>query len=1364
MKYAIRAWLFLLVIPVLLPGQQAKVDRITIEDGLSQGMIFKILQDQQGFLWIATKDGLNRFDGYDFVYYSHDPSDTTSLSGHIVNTIFEDSRGWLWVGTDNNGLNLFDRKTGKFYRLISQRDQQNTLQSNNILTITEDLQGNLIVGSSIGIDRITIPREVSKKHPDYPKIINNFIIQPIPISFHGKPYETKVNSFLPRADGSLLIATENGIFIKPPASDVAIPWLDGSFTCESNQRFCGVHNIIEDNKGNILFGQNSYIKKIEEGILKKFPLPSSLKSYAIRLAKGVDGKIYGASSGLFRLRENTSPENAIDIIFQQEGLSNIPSIFVDQNGVLWLGTNGYGIIKYNPSAAAFNHLSAKQSLRQIYVDQSNRIWVWIDLKLLILDPQTNQLKEPEGFPDIVVECRWMLQDKKGNYWFHYPIEEEGVRLIYYNPETGISKQYPYHRKAYPLSNLVEDSKGNIWLGCESAEIFKFNPASEQFTYYNFSKIIGPDQAGAIATVLYADSSDVMWIGTQFGLLRLNEKESPGNQFQLFQHETDNPLSLSENYILSILENPQNDGQMWIGTMGGGLNLFQEEQGTFTSITTQDGLPNNIIYGILPDEKGNLWLSTNRGLSKFNPQRKTFDNFTSFDGLQSNEFNTGSYTKAPDGRLIFGGVNGFNIFHPSDLETPENPPKIVFTELMINSAPVDFQKSPILKTPIEMTRELCLKYDQNLLHFKFAALDLTVSNRNQYRYQMVGVDPNWVEARYNREVTYANLAPGNYTFKVWGANRSLHWSETPAEIHIKILPPWWRTPVAYISYAILLLSLSLGIYRFQLNRIRLKNQLDLEHQEAERLAELNHMKSNFFSNITHEFRTPLTLILEPARHLLEQLKSNDHRKYASLIRSNARRMLHLVNQLLDLSKIESGQMPLHWHQGNVIQTARDVFQNFVPLADKQSIKLFWEAPDQDRKFAFDKGKLEQIISNLLSNALKFTPKGGHILFKIDFSPTNQQAAASILHLMVKDSGIGIAADQQEKVFERFYQIEQDPANKSIKETTGTGIGLSLVKELVNLMQGSIRLQSQPDIGTTFYIDLPLRESGKISNSEAPLVLSMTDQEELTTSSSKSENPLLNSLDTPIVLIVEDNPDLRDFIQSMLKDKFKILTAADGAEGLRQATNMIPDLIISDVMMPIMDGYTLCDHLKNQEQTAHIPIILLTAKSSFEHKLKGLKTGADAYLTKPFNTEELTTRIENLIAIRKKLQEKFSSQKGNPQKDISFPNVLDNEFLRKLTEAIDQHIDDESLSIEILASKVQMSRSQLHRKLKALINQSATEFLRNYRLDKAMELLQHQRGNVTEVAMMVGFSSQPYFSTRFKERFGFSPKEASISPTS
>ncbi|GJM33615.1 MAG: hybrid sensor histidine kinase/response regulator [Saprospiraceae bacterium] len=1344
------------MLPCLIIAQHVKVDKITIEDGLSQGMIFKILQDSDGFLWFATKDGLNRYDGYSFDYYNHQPADTFSLSGHIVNTIFEDSRGWLWVGTNNNGLNLFDRQTGKFHHLMHQPGRNNTLQSNNIHAIEEDKQGNIWVGTSIGLDKITIPGVVQKGAAIQPTQVNALKITRTPILLAGNLMETRVLCILNQNDGDQLLGTQSGIFLKKSQEKEAHQWLDGAFVCKEEPD-CPVNSIVQTADGTLIFGQSNSIYKVKQGVSQAYPLPESLSSISIRLAIGKEGTIYGASSGLFQFDAKAEVSKAISPIFQETGIHNLPSFCIDATGVLWLGTNGYGLIKYNPAASVFNHFAENKSIRQLYVDQENRTWVWTNGKFHLLDPDTKQLSPLREFPKIVADCRWMLQDKKGDFWLHYPITEEGVRLVHYDPETKQLQEYYYQRKPYPLANLAEDKQGNIWMATAGPEIIKFDPIKKVFSYFSYAHHVPAYKSEIISSVLSFDASGTLWIGTPFGILRFDEDKAAQEPFQIFHHQSGVPHSLSENYILSILPDPLDDNLLWIGTKGGGLNRMEKDKARFTNITTRDGLPNDVIYSILSDKSGQLWLSSNRGLSCYNYRRGTFDNYTSFDGLQNNEFNTRSSAIGQDEQLLFGGVNGFNIFQPTELQTPGSPPNVVITDLKVNNEKMDFRDSSILHKPIEYTHQLDLSYQQNLLHFKFSVLDFAVSSRNRYRYQMEGVDKQWVEADYTREVTYANLAPGHYTFKVSGTNRSMVWSDPPTEIHIRIRPPWWQTTPAYLGFALIFLSIAWGIYRFQLYRIRLKNQLAFEQKEAERLADLNQMKTNFFSNITHEFRTPLTLIIEPARHLIQELKEGVSREKASLIQTNARRLLRLVNQLLDLSKIESRQMPLYLQSGNVVDTVWEVFQSFIPLADKKGINLHWQGSRQQTELSFDKNKIEQIISNLLSNALKFTPNGGNIELELDVSFSEKENP--MLHLKIKDNGIGIEADHLDQVFDRFYQVENHHLNDTNKQS-GTGIGLALVKELVNLMHGTIQVESQQGVGTVFTIDLPIQLTRSVMGEGSEEVINYTGQSNPAVARNQQESNK-NAAELPLVLIVEDNIDLRDFMQSVLQSKFKIITAQNGAEGLRKAVKFIPDLIISDIMMPIMDGYSLCKQLKVNIQTAHIPIILLTARSSFESRMKGLKIGADAYLTKPFNTDELKVHIENLVSTRKKLQERYSTQIGKAKKDTAFFTPPDNQFIKELCQAIDRKIDDETLSTEQLATMVQMSRSQLHRKLKALTNQSATEFLRNYRLDKAIELLQQQKGNVSEVAFMIGFGSQPYFSTRFKERFGFSPKEAGMS---
>jgi signal transduction histidine kinase/DNA-binding response OmpR family regulator len=773
--------------------------------------------------------------------------------------------------------------------------------------------------------------------------------------------------------------------------------------------------------------------------------------------------------------------------------------------------------------------------------------------------------------------------------------------------------------------------------------------------------------------------------------------------------------------------------------------------------------------MLPDASGHLWCSTNRGIFRLTMHDEAVADvkvFTQADGLQNNEFNTQAFFKTSDGMMLFGGVDGFNRFSPELLELNKHKPPVHIVGLEINHQPARFSPfDGILPNAPEYLREITLGPDQNNLSFEFAALDFTDPAKNHYQYQLLPLEKDWVKADDKHFAHYTHLAPGTYIFRVKASNNDGAWNDNVVEMKVIVLPPWWKTPLAIFLYFVLALFIGWLVYREHIRSIRLKAQVAFEQRERERIRALEQMKTNFFSNVAHEFRTPLTLIIEPLRQILKKPDEPDWLPKIGMAARNSQKLLHLVNELLDLAKLESGAMKPEYRTGMLGDILRPVVESFTAIAESRDIDLQLIL-QTDVKGHFDSDKLEKICFNLLSNALKFTPAGGQVRVIAEAVVSEMDSRNNTLRLTVQDNGKGISAAELPHVFERFYQAQE------ISETgqTGTGIGLALCRELAELMEGRISVESEPGKGASFRVELPLRqhpqdpETSHVKNTgpsaPAPALL------EIRNEAAFQPHPA----GRPLLLLAEDNEELRAFLYQTLSETCEVIEAPDGKKAIELARQRVPDIVVSDIFMPHVDGIELLDLLKKDVVTSHIPVLLLTSKTALENRLEGLQHGADAYLGKPFQTEELLAWINNLLQTRRRLQERFARppstdhRPGHPEMaEAEEPSAaaalsaLDRRFLEKLHQIAEQEIENEHFSVEELARQMTMSRSQLHRKMAAITGLSAGEFLRNFRLDRAMELLRDKAGNVSEISWRVGFSNSKYFSTSFKERFGVSPSE-------
>ncbi len=1346
---------------VNLSAQAPVLERLGAAEGLSQGMIFDLIQDRQGFLWFATKDGLNRYDGYSFQVFQNSPFDPFSISDNEIQALLEDQLGRIWAGTSNNGLNVLDPQTGKFYHLTN-------LSSQNINSLAQSSDGAIWAGTALGVNRIQIPDELPANKPNL-----EGLVQIDTFGWDSAPFmnaHAALNNIVDlegSRDGKLWVSTFLQIgFFEPASGRYQKVWtIPASGSSDNISSF-----FQEGPDGSMWVGQPGQLLRIRGEAVEVFPFPERSVFPHTDMAFNAAGDMFvGTRKQIFKLAatQSASPTDAkfqLFYRFSEAGIMGSTRLLMDHSGLLWIGTNGYGLRKYNPGNPHFRHYLPEKSPRRLFADAQGRLWVWQagGLFLRLLEAE-NQLGEPLLPSDQYIQHDavqtsdgkiWLLcENKRGKQW-------QG-QLIQLNPQSLKEEaRFSVPISISMFSRLYAGADGHLWLLGGMSMLAKFDPVKAHFDTFDFSPTTGYSEA---ALSLSTDTNGHLWIGTPHGLVH-GIPNAAGLKFIAHKNNPNDRQTINCNAVLASLNDPlQPDNFLWLGTKGGGLNRFDKHTGTFKHFTSAEGLPNNVVYAILPDAAGKLWLSTNCGLSKFDPKTGVFQNFFSVDGLQDNEFNTLSFAQATDGRLYFGGVNGITAFYPAELNASFSSPAVFINQLKINGLPAKVGDG-VLEKNIKYTNSITLSHRQNQLTFEFVAMDFSSPRMNQFRYRLLGVAENWMEsAPGENSATFTHLAPGDYVFEViTGGCRGI-WDGNPARLNIRILPSWWRTGWAYALYFLFFAGGIWALYNFQVNKIRLKNKLAFEHNEALRLAELDRLKTNFFSSITHEFRTPLTLLLEPARQLLRESNADAARYRLELIEKNARRLLQFVNQLLDLSKLEAGQMPLDLRPGNPANTIRAVIEQFQPLAQQCSIHLDLEVPDDNTPVILDEMKFEQVVSNLLSNALKFTDKGGVVRVKLvesvahlrDLQHLVEVPAKKYFKLEVSDTGIGISAEDLPNVFNRFFQSEHT--------RSGTGIGLSLSKELVERMGGTISVQSRVGVGTTFVVQLPCEiaqiQAGKPDRQSSPSIGEAEESlNQMLVPHVLAPAPETEYPSTPLLLLIEDDADLRKFLRASLPSAYRIAEAVDGAEGLQMANELTPDLVISDLMMPKKDGFEVAEALKGNPSTSHIPIILLTAKSALETKIEGLQRGVDAYLSKPFRADELVTHIENLLASRRRLQEHFSHAAQNipvaKRVVIALP-AAENKFLQNLIQLVDANLDNEAMDADAFARAVFISRSQLHRKISALTGLSLTEFVRNHRLDRARDMLAQGEGNIAEIAWRAGFPNAKYFSTCFKERFGVTP---------
>jgi signal transduction histidine kinase/ligand-binding sensor domain-containing protein/DNA-binding response OmpR family regulator len=1387
---------------------------LTAENGLSANTVFSIIQDTRGFLWAGTYDGLNKYDGYNFKVYKNNPDNVSSLSDNRVRVLCEDNNKNIWIGTWGGGLNKFNFETEQFCRFINDPGNPNSISDNSIIALCNDKNGILWIG--------TVEGGLNRYDPQTQKFI----------SFKNDPLDSNslsnnsIYSIFEDSKGILWIGTGKGGLNRFDPETKKFKSYKYDPDDENSISDNWVLSIYEDRSGNLWVGTfYGGLNKFNRSTNKftRFTHepgnPNSLSDFCVwTIYEDHDGLLFiGTYSGGLNILQNDNKFLRIRKNNKRSGDLNdesILSICEDKSGVLWFGTWYGGINKFDKSKQKFitythednnpNSLS-DNGVNSIYKEKSGVLWIGTTAGgLNKIDPKNNTVTHykynPEDPNSISSNSIYSIcEDKEGNLW----IATEGGGLNRFNRKTNKFKHYkhnpedPYSLRNNRISKVYCDSFGDLWIGVAEGGYDKYDRLNDNFVHYRLNKNQENNINDFLFYSIHEDYTGNLWIGTYGGGLHLYRRET--HDFINFRNDPANPLSLSNDVISSILMDK--NGSLWIGTNGGGLNKLLNDKSGFVHFREKDGLSSDMIYGILEDQSGNLWISTGKGISKFNVEHQTFRNYDMKDGLQSTEFNQWSYFKGTDGKMYFGGADGLTVFQPESITDNPVIPEIVITGFELLHKPVtvgydSIWERIILAKTISETEIIVLNHDDNIISFEFAALDFHNPSKNGYRYILEGFDNEWNYTDANRRfVTYTNLDPGKYIFRVKGSNNDGKWNEAGTSITLIINHPWWATWWSYTLYIIIFVSFLYGLRKYDLNRLNWKNLVKLDELKLKEKEETERIKSHFFANISHEFRTPLTLILglvqkwkektglteteKPAAHRIDGKNGFSHEemhKDLNIVERNAHQLLRLVNQLLDLSKLEAGKLKLQVSKGNIVSFVRGIVMSFESLAEKKDINIKLDAKENNIELYFDRDKIAKVLTNLLSNAFKFTGERGEITICIN-PPDLETAQKKFVRIIVKDTGIGISDEELPKLFDRFYQVD----SSQTREYEGTGLGLALTKEIIELHHGKISVKSRLGEGSDFIVDLPVgkehlkeyqifdgdqfeniikRSTGEGIKDLNEFILkdslSYIDISEEAGPKIKERSPDDKEIDKTIILVVEDNADVREYIRDSICDSYEVEEAVNGEQGLRKAEHIIPDLIISDIMMPKMDGYELTRRIRGDEKTSHIPIILLTAKSEQESKLEGLETGADDYLTKPFDIKELKIRIKNLIAVRRNLQNKFKGGKIVVKKDEKKLSFLDEKFLAKALEVVEKHLPEEEFSIEEFSSEVGMSRTQLHRKLKALTGKSASLYLRSVRLTKAKSMIEEKRGNISEIAYSVGFSSPQYFTRCFKEEYGHTPK--------
>lgn len=1348
---------YLTLLVLLLPGlagyaQPASINftSITVKDGLLSNTIFGILKDRHGLMWFATTDGLNKYDGTNFTVYRNVPDDSTSLRANEVLSLHEDKAGNLWIGTGGGGLSLYNRQQNTFEHFTF----NNTGLTGNavIKSICSDYRGRLWLAS---YEKLYVLDPASRTVSE--------ILLP---DGNGHPVKTVVECVFEDSQHRIWIGTYDGLFRYIAETNSFRRFLhqpgDPSSIGDNH-----VRTITEDKSGTIWAGTINGLSKLqpdEQHFITYRHIPgnkSSLSDNGVNcIIADNEGLLWvGTRNGLNALHIASgrvlsyTPEDGN--IFSLTGKS-ISCAWFDPAGIYWFGTFMRGINKYDKNINLFGlKLSStfnKNGRTPLIVtnfteNQGGNVYVGtyegglyeFNFKTGAVKPTAIRLNGKQVEPLTILALHMAPANKLyiGTY---------GKGVIVLNTATGQTRQITAANAAGNLySNDIhcigEDSKGNTWAGTNGAGVHVIRNDQVVVTY-------SPNPSGPYERLLpingyiraiVEDTDKNIWIGTHGGGLAMYKPSD--DTWTIY---TKSNSQLPSDKIQSLLCDSR--GLMWIGTDGGGLSLFDKNQKQFTRFTEKDGLQNTTIYQIVEDLQGQLWLSTNTGISSMNPSARKFRNFTTYNGVQNSNFFHGSGIRLSDGAILFGGLEGINYFNPAGLTINHNVPQVLLTDLKISNKSVIAGPDAPIKEHISVAKEIRLDYKQNFA-LSFVALNYTLAKQNLYAYRLEGLEKDWNYTGTNNTASYTNLDPGSYVFHVKASNNDGVWNSTESRIKIYVRPPWWRTTVAYVFYVLAIAGLALYSRYRVLSSLRRKLAREQQQQQVKRLQELDRLKLKFITNLSHDFRTPISLISGPVEQLIDAEKTPAKLDKLYVIRRNAKRLLNLVNQLLDFRKLEEQELKLQLLPGEFVSFVKDVSESFRDLSERKHINFSFSSTIQQLVVLFDPDKIERILFNLLSNAFKFTLEGGHISVVLEEGPQGNDGLHTWVRLKVTDSGIGIPKETLDKIYDRFYQNDASAAILNY----GTGIGLSITKEFVKMHGGTIHVESEPDNGSTFTIDLPLTVASETVVTLPP-----------STPAPKPAAPALKPEESvpkkglPIILLVEDNDDFRFYLKDNLRHQYMVVEATNGKEGWQKALAHHPQLIISDISMPEVNGIDMVQKLKSDKRTSHIPVILLTALNDQRQQIKGLATGANDYITKPFDFEVLNAKVKSLLELNSAMKSTYAKQISVATPEVRIDSS-DEKLLQKIVLYLEQNITNPQLSVEGLSKQFGMSRSTLYAKLLQITGQTPVEYIRSFRLEKATVLMEKSNMTIAEIAYHVGFTTPNYFARSFKQKFGMLPSE-------
>ena len=1383
MRHLYRAGLLFLILSLassFVFNEELIFKNFNSADGLSQHDVNCIIQDKDGFMWFGTNDGLNKYDGYNFKIFRPSKNTSGSISGRIIQKIESDYYGNLWIASLDGGLNYYNLEKEIFSNFSEKLSQFGNYV--NDVTISDD--GVLWVQFKQKTCYAVLKENVDEM--EFHVLLTEDVESPV---------EKLGNRILIKQKDVFLLSSQVLYSLNYKIIEGQITALN--FTPTKNTNFISQLSgpngkVWELHKGKIIYKDNSKLNltKNINNLSNRFGvLDRNNNLWCV-----IDEKLSNVSKSGEALIVKTIDFEKLEFV----GLKNnsINSVFVDRTGNLWVGSNGGGIYKKTNNDYQFKHFRKKNykgslssnKIRSLHEDQFGNLWIGTELGgLNFLSKSSPNYNTFESFTfsknengltsnNIFSISENIIDENHSILWFS--TESGGLNKLVIN-KNDASKDFKFEKfnnpvndgsnvKTLAIHSIFSEGKNRLWIGYYGSGLGLAEwDTPESKPYFSF---INPDDkkvrfSGKIIRDIYRDASGVLWITTNNGLNKLieNSTDITKSYFKSYRYDSSNDTSIGSDYTLQIFESTNKT--LWIGTIGGGLNkLIRNKERSvvgFKRYNTQNKqFPNDVINSIQEDDNGFLWVGTNSGLVKFDPKKESFETYSTNE-LQNPEMSEISALKRKNGELVFGGVNGINVFSSKSNKKSNIAPRTLITDFSIMYEPVKplqvINNKVILNQGIAHTDHITLDANINNFSFSFSSLHFNDSRFNKYKYILEGFDENWIETSSDfRVAKYTNIKPGDYVFKVYGSNNKGVWSEKPAKVNLTLLPPWYFTLWAKTLYFLSFILIFYLLTRISVIQTKRKRNLEFNRLEKEKEKEINKVKLEFFTNISHELRSPLTLILGPAEKLIKQgekLQKKEKLRLYRTMQRNSDYILGLIKQLLDFRKLEQGEIKLKCTHINLVNLIQKVTEQFQTKAEQEKLNLDYDF-NKNKIFAWiDATIIEKILHNLLSNAIKFTPKGGNITIGVrELSLQKSIYPKGHIEIQVEDNGIGIASSDVKTIFNRFYQSDNQN-----KKNEGFGIGLSFSHNLAKLHGGEIKVKSQLKKGSCFTLLIPLGNSHlsneqMIENNE--IIVSKVEHHDNLDLVNDQQKDSSGHKNKPSLLIIEDNLEIYHYLTSELSQHYLTIGSTDGKQGIDLAFEKLPDIIISDIMMPGTNGIEVSKTLKNNIKTSHIPIILLSARANDESKIEGLKSGADVYLTKPFSLEVLKTQLTSLLNNRKIIHNEFKNLNFEPSKiEIS---SMDEVFVENIINIIKDNIDNSNFTVQEFSNLSGMSRTTFFNKVKSITGLKPTEFLRNYRLKLAAQFL--SKGySVKEAMYKTGFNTPSYFSQSFKVLFKMTPTE-------